>query len=161
MCRTLAPSTRWRLSIVSSIPANSTSAPSAYIFIRVPLIPASSTPPNRGPAAKSNCTTPPSTESPSTHESRDADPPAAILPLRGAYSWGCCMPENKAANRRNTAHGSRRPIAGGDKSDHLAQDFYGKKIGDFFFRYSFPCRQAPSARDLRVFYQRSSPRLGR
>src|SRR6202521_2101157 len=63
MLRILAPSTRGSLSIVSSIPANLINEPSVCTSIRVLSTPASSTPPSKAPAERSNCTTPPNTAS--------------------------------------------------------------------------------------------------
>src|SRR6202162_4469924 len=63
MLRILAPSSRGSLSIVSSIPANLINEPSVCTSIRVLSTPASSTPPSKAPAGKSNCTTPPNTAS--------------------------------------------------------------------------------------------------
>src|ERR1700721_1863013 len=63
MLRILAPSTRGSLSIVSSIPANLIKKPSVCTSIRVLSTPASSTPPSKALAGRSNCATPPNTAS--------------------------------------------------------------------------------------------------
>src|ERR1700727_2623688 len=67
----LAPSTRGSLSIGSSIPANLIKKPSVCTSIRVLSTPASSTPPSKALAGRSNCATPPNTAS----QAIDVHPP--------------------------------------------------------------------------------------